>query len=153
VRVVADGIESALVLDEPALEGRESLSRAVRLGQGKALVPLTEGIWDCIGGDLADNPDDAGNLDYFMSVVLRCAGFEGLRGRVAYVEAQIGRESAIATVEGLVLASSVWEEGQADASSVAAEKPIDAALRAVGVDRGDWPDERSAIGLFLPFAP
>ena len=150
---MADGVESALVLDEQALEGREPLSRAVRLGQGKALLPLTEEIWDCIGDDLADNPDDAGNLDYFMSVVLRCAGFEGLRGRVAYVEAQIGRESAVATVEGEVLTSSVWEEGQADASSVPVDKPIDAALRAVGVDRGDWPDERSAIGLSLPPIP
>jgi hypothetical protein len=116
------------------------------------LLPLTEEVWDCIGAALADNPDDAGGLDYFMSVVLRCAGCQEVRGNVTFIEAQPGRESSIATVDGVVSASSVWEEGrpgQPGGTVEAVDRPINTALRAMGVERDEWPDERSAIGLVL----
>jgi len=145
-------IQCALVLDEQPLGAHGNSVQVVSLGQGKVLLPLTEEIWDCIGAALAHNPDDAGELDYFMSVVLRCAGCQGVRGNVTFIEAQPGRESSIVTVEGVVSTSSAWEEGrpgQPGAMVEAVDRPINAALRAMGVERDEWPDERSAIGLVL----
>ncbi|MEU9207574.1 hypothetical protein AB0D27_06345 [Streptomyces sp. NPDC048415] len=147
-----DEVQSALVLHEQSLGATGVAERFVPLGQGKVLLPLTEEIWDCIGAELADNPDDAGELDYFMSVVLRCAGCEELRGNVVFIEAQPGRESSIVTTDAVVSTSSVWEEGQADGLMEAVDRPINAALRAVGVERGRWPDECAAIGLAIPFS-
>nr|WSY52309.1 hypothetical protein OG999_20760 [Streptomyces sp. NBC_00886] len=145
-------VQTALVLDERALGAHGSAIQAVSLGQGKVLLPLTEEIWDCIGAALADNPDDAGELNYFMSVVLRCAGYDKFRGNVIFVEAQPGRESAIVTVDGVVSTTSVWEEGRTDGRVEAVDRPINSALRAVGVVRGEWPDECAAIGLLIPFS-
>ncbi|MEU4494411.1 hypothetical protein AB0F96_13405 [Streptomyces sp. NPDC023998] len=140
-----------LVTGVRELVGCEASVLAVELRQGKALLRLTEEMWDGIGDALASNPDDAGDLDYFMSVVLRNAGFgRGFSGAVAFLEWQPGRESAIVASRGVVSASFVLDRTEEGASQSPADGAVNAALRSIGVVRDEWPDERAAVGLEMP---
>jgi hypothetical protein len=152
---VADETHTALVLDECDLAESGYCLVAVPLRQGKVLVPLTGAVWDCIGDALASvHPDVAGELGYFVAAVMRCAGFgTGFAGGIAILEVQVDRQSAIVASDGAVSGSFVWDLSDGDGPLDASEGPVNLSLRALGVDRGESPDECSAIGLDFSFTP
>ncbi|WP_328670251.1 hypothetical protein OG905_16110 [Streptomyces sp. NBC_00322] len=73
----------------------------------------------------------------------------GYSRTVAFLEWQPGRESGIVASGGVVSASFVDRTENGTTQSPAGGA-VNAALRSIGVVSGEWPDERSAVGLEMP---
>ena len=114
------------------------------LNQGLALITLTESDWELIGQALADAPDSATSLDWFMATVMRSAGFpEAYPAPVLFIEVQGDLQSSVLFVGRRVIASFAHAPAGLDG-------PVNHALRRLGVDRGPHPDEATALGLRGP---
>jgi hypothetical protein len=149
-----DDTYTALVMDERDLAFAGNVGVTQALSQGKVLVPLAEATWDCIGEALAStHPEEAGEHGYFMSAILRCAGFgEEFPGTVAFLEVQAERQFAIVASNGTVTASFLWDLSEDGSPIGRGEGPVNAALRAVGVVRGELPDECMEFGSSFDLA-
>jgi hypothetical protein len=114
------------------------------LQQGLALIALTEADWDVIGRTLADDPDSATSLDWFMATVMRSAGFpETYAAPVLFIEVEGDLQSSVLFVRRRVVASFAQEPAGLDG-------PVNYALRRLGVECGAHPDESTALGLHWP---
>lgn len=151
---VDDDTYTALVVGERDLPPTGNVGLTKPLAQGKALVTLIEVTWDCIGEALASvHPGEAGELDCLISAILRCAGFgEDFRGGVAFLEVQADRRSSIVAPNGAVTASFVWDPSDGDGRIQAGEEPASSALRAIGVERGEFPTNAQRLGWGRPCA-
>lgn len=133
-------------------------SRCLDLPQGLTLVPLTE---DVMPDDWQDAFED---FSYLPLEIAEAAQQASTGGAIAYLEAETfagqGIQRAVvwrggATVwgprhtcdlEADARGELVWEPSQVDTA-------VNAALREVGVDRGDDIDEYAALGLHLQRNP
>lgn len=114
------------------------------LGQGLTLIALTEDDWSRIGAALAADPDNASDLDWFMATVMRSAGFpDAYAAPVLFIEVDGDLESSVLVVDRKVTASFAHQ-------TPGPQGPVNAALRRLGVERGDHPDESAALGLRRP---
>ncbi|MFB9237828.1 hypothetical protein ACFFWC_20080 [Plantactinospora siamensis] len=159
--VYADG---SVVEDHPA---RTALRR------GMSAVTVTGRDRECSGEYFMDFDDDVdpGHGSYLVTATLRCLGLtvrpggavalvrasrSGQAGIVLHQAGADGRVPADATQTSVVRdwpgpawAERAWVLDLPD-DSPRTEWPVNAALRALGVDRGDSPDEATALGLSLP---
>lgn len=110
------------------------------LGQGFALVPLTDDLHDEVT-EPGSGAAYEGRLWKLSSALARLAAEWSRQGPVAYVETEyfggIGDQAAL-----------VWEGGEVVFGPERAEiGPINEALRRLGAGRGDHLDEFEAVGL------
>ncbi|MBT8224496.1 MAG: hypothetical protein KJO75_03170 [Dactylosporangium sp.] len=118
------------------------------LGQGFGLVALGEAVRDAIGEALADDPDLAHSLPRYMVVVLRSAGLDpDPAGPVACIDVWPGFEGAFVYHRGDILGA--YHDGLDETRHGPMGEPVNAALRDLGVRRGEAADECAAIGLVL----
>ena len=121
-------------------------ARVVPLEQGFAFLPLTSDLYDEVG-DGGKSPYDA--LWKLSPGMAEVASAWSKRGPVAYVETDYfggtGDQAAVVFQDGRIVFGP--EKGKFGAVREALPGPVSAALRRVGVERGEAYDEFAAAGL------
>ncbi|TNH28766.1 hypothetical protein FHG89_14045 [Micromonospora orduensis] len=144
-----------------------------RLRQGMSFVPVTSRDRECTDEyfQRLDDDVDPGHGSYLVTATLRCLGLTvHPGGTVALIRAGTDEQASIvlhqagdgvpvpaeATQISVVRdwPGTAWAERAKVAgvpgSSPRTDWPVNTALRALGVERGDHPDEATALGLTLP---
>jgi hypothetical protein len=146
----------------------------IALRQGYSYVDVSgEDLDACVARSAVDDYGkiDTGQGSYLVTAMLRCVGL-GVRpgGSVAFVRAGVAEQASIVfhqadddrpvppdAVNTAVVRDwpgPAWAESARvvtfPESSPPTDWPANAALRSIGVQRGDSPDEATAVGLDLP---
>jgi len=137
-------IQALLIRDAPASVLSEMLphTRAISIGQGIRLVPITDATFDALRERFPDVQDSADPVLWKLS------------GPVAFVAEQLSQHGPVAYVETEYFggtgeqAATVWESGNLRMPPTKAPSgPINSALRIMGVSPGLMHDEFEAVGL------
>jgi hypothetical protein len=160
--VFADGALVGIVTGrQPGLTSLPQRFSAINVGGAE--------VQDCVARSFADDYGKVrtGHGSYLVTATLRCLGL-GVRpgATVAMVRASAADQSSIVFHQSPVPPGTrnialvagwpepAWAE-RVDAHDIphpspVTDWPVNAALHAIGVDRGDHPDESSALNLTLP---
>ncbi|GAB2627960.1 hypothetical protein Aab01nite_81700 [Paractinoplanes abujensis] len=141
---------AALVTRVGDTAGPSPDGRVQALAQGVRVLPVTDDARDAAGAALADDPDLAADANNLVQLTIRhMRAGEEFVARCCYVEADRHQQSYVWQENGVKRGLDVTAED----GRPGPERALNVALRLLGVDRGDHPDEATAVGLDTTWGP
>ena len=130
----------AIVADKPG-ELQPKVGKFVPRPQGKILVPLTASLRNQYSiPELPFEERDVDAIENLIRNTKELIDVLGLKGKVAYLEAMffggVGYQAAL-----------VWDNGEVLMKPLNEQHAINAALKVLGIEKGESSDEFSALAL------